>query len=663
MLKQVGLVYGWDGSEVEVAVSDLSEYLPGLGDLLYVVDDGRELILQVVGFKGSMDIKPLSLYVSGEIPSDVIKGAVVRASLFLEIAGGKHLWKPVRPPQPLRPVYLLNPVDDEAGEVLDRISALTSKGSEGVTLAFLRSGSYQYEGEHRYPRRARIKVRLSEMLSKHVLLAGQTGSGKTTGLKGLIVRYALESKEKIGWLIVDRHGEYAEKYNPGNFTGFLLDALYSNDKLRDVRVKAYKLASRQGEPFSHGYFELIESPFTASSVGINDFKALLEDVAPGPEYTDMLEEMVQIVANILHVMRLQGGELEKKVASVFFSNESELEPNGNLLALLPLLYDNMIRYEGVGRREKSGLLKILVDKGIYTNHIRIIRRYILSIMRWVSKPMHISSGKTQPASTVKYTTLNVLDDSRSVIKVNSLLKKPESLIVVLRLIEKFLHEAENVQGANYPWKNIGISTELDFSEEGSVSFDRVIEEADEGGIVILDVSLLSREQADLVALTVARRLFEKRFSEGVLGVEGKPVVVLVSEEAPLYLSPEKVRSPFNSFARIAREGRKFKIGLIAVSQLASIIEKQILGNFNTIIALRSKSRSDIELLSDIGIPSETLPFLSDREGYLYSPDLPIKEPIPVYMPAWYEHKKDIEAVREGLRKLEEFKERPGDILL
>ena len=41
----------------------------------------------------------------------------------------------------------------------------------------------------------------------------------------------------------------------------------------------------------------------------------------------------------------------------------------------------------------------------------------------------------------------------------------------------------------------------------------------------------------------------------------------------------------NIFSRIAREGRKFKIGLTAITQLPSVIPRQILANMGTKIIL------------------------------------------------------------------------------
>ena len=58
------------------------------------------------------------------------------------------------------------------------------------------------------------------------------------------------------------------------------------------------------------------------------------------------------------------------------------------------------------------------------------------------------------------------------------------------------------------------------------------------------------------------------------------------EEAPRVLSDEVLRSVgSNIYSDIAREGRKFKVGLTAITQLTSVIPKTILANMNTKIIL------------------------------------------------------------------------------
>jgi len=52
------------------------------------------------------------------------------------------------------------------------------------------------------------------------------------------------------------------------------------------------------------------------------------------------------------------------------------------------------------------------------------------------------------------------------------------------------------------------------------------------------------------------------------------------------------------YRTIAREGRKFKIGLIAISQLSSLIPKTILANMNTKIILGNEMASERHAIID-----------------------------------------------------------------
>jgi uncharacterized protein len=64
-----------------------------------------------------------------------------------------------------------------------------------------------------------------------------------------------------------------------------------------------------------------------------------------------------------------------------------------------------------------------------------------------------------------------------------------------------------------------------------------------------------------------------------------PVISIVIEEAPRVLGDEILRSGHNIYSDIAREGRKFKVGLVAIIQLTSVTPKTILANMNTKIIL------------------------------------------------------------------------------
>ncbi|UCD26418.1 MAG: ATP-binding protein [Candidatus Bathyarchaeota archaeon] len=110
---------------------------------------------------------------------------------------------------------------------------------------------------------------------------------------------------------------------------------------------------------------------------------------------------------------------------------------------------------------------------------------------------------------------------------------------------------------------------------------------EDGKIIVVDTSRLIDEAELLIGSIVVGSIFHRyqRFkSEGKL--EEKPVVSVVIEEAPRVLGKEVLAtSGGNIYSTVAREGRKFKVGLIAITQLTSLIPRSILANMNTKIIL------------------------------------------------------------------------------
>ncbi|MBS3164652.1 ATP-binding protein [Candidatus Woesearchaeota archaeon] len=109
---------------------------------------------------------------------------------------------------------------------------------------------------------------------------------------------------------------------------------------------------------------------------------------------------------------------------------------------------------------------------------------------------------------------------------------------------------------------------------------------EQGSTVIVDTSSVSGDVELLVGSLLASEVFRRYRAykrEGQL--EQKPVISIVLEEAPRVLGKEVLERGSNVFSSIAREGRKFKIGLTAITQLPSLIPRDILANMNTKIVL------------------------------------------------------------------------------
>ena len=121
---------------------------------------------------------------------------------------------------------------------------------------------------------------------------------------------------------------------------------------------------------------------------------------------------------------------------------------------------------------------------------------------------------------------------------------------------------------------------------GFTTIKDICSHLEDGRIVIVDTSNFSGSVELLIGSLIANEIFNKYRSHKMLGtLTNKPVISIVLEEAPRVLGREILEAGPNIFSTIAREGRKFKVGLCAITQLPSLIPREILANMNTKIIL------------------------------------------------------------------------------
>jgi DNA helicase HerA-like ATPase len=168
----------------------------------------------------------------------------------------------------------------------------------------------------------------------------------------------------------------------------------------------------------------------------------------------------------------------------------------------------------------------------------------------------------------------------------------------------------------------------------------VVRNLREGMVVLLDVSGLGSTEEVLVASFLTRRVLDEwsgAYLDDPERHDRMPVVAIVLEEAQRVLSGTKDRES-NVFPRVAREGRKFKVGLCAVTQQPKLVDGELLSQFNTFFVLgladekdrtilRSSSKQDISALGpeiQTLMPGECLiasleaPFALPAKVHLYA---------------------------------------------
>jgi hypothetical protein len=119
------------------------------------------------------------------------------------------------------------------------------------------------------------------------------------------------------------------------------------------------------------------------------------------------------------------------------------------------------------------------------------------------------------------------------------------------------------------------------------------------GIKIIDFSEVPSDILPVVVGLVARLVYQIQFwtSPGADGDARHPVVI-VCDEAHLYLPSSAAstgpleKRALENFERIAKEGRKYGVGLMVVSQRPSDVSTTILSQCSNIIALRLANKTD-----------------------------------------------------------------------
>jgi hypothetical protein len=129
--------------------------------------------------------------------------------------------------------------------------------------------------------------------------------------------------------------------------------------------------------------------------------------------------------------------------------------------------------------------------------------------------------------------------------------------------------------------------------------------------VIIDLSLKDNQESSLISTVLVKKLFENNKAE-FTKIEGeeselfeKPSGVIKAtifvEEAQNVLSDEFVKTNSNPFVRIAKEGRKFGLGLVAITQRPSAISEEIRSQAENFFVMHMGNSKDIKALVDSNI--------------------------------------------------------------
>ena len=124
---------------------------------------------------------------------------------------------------------------------------------------------------------------------------------------------------------------------------------------------------------------------------------------------------------------------------------------------------------------------------------------------------------------------------------------------------------------------------------------------DTSSISIIDLSGVPNEVAGIASAVIARTLFNFKIWQTAKNVR-QILFFLICEEAHRYV-PNRGEAQYEAaqeaIRRIAKEGRKYGLGLILVSQRPSEVEETVLSQCNSWIVLRISNDTDREHVKSI----------------------------------------------------------------
>lgn len=177
---------------------------------------------------------------------------------------------------------------------------------------------------------------------------------------------------------------------------------------------------------------------------------------------------------------------------------------------------------------------------------------------------------------------------------------------------------------------------FDVDTRGETTANDMVSHIESGKIVVLDASQLASKAELIVGNVIANKLLERyKYCKTTGELSRKPVASIIIEEAPRVIGQDVLASQNdNIYATIAREGRKFKVGLVAITQLSSVIPKTILANMTTKIILGNEMKQEREAIiasahQDLSDDDKNIASLDKGEAIITSIFVPFATPVKI----------------------------------
>ena len=482
---------------------------------------------------------------------------------------------------------------------------------------------------------AEVCVNPDRLFGRHLAVLGNTGSGKSCSVAGLI-RWSLEAvskKEKkpnARFIVLDPNGEYSKAFGSDNSKDSVVKArifqVEPNGKNKKLQVPLWFLSSSEWAAFAQAS-EKTQKPTLVDA---------LRNVRSGE---------MEFTSNESHEARIYLMSIVKAIRRIKKSGDPWSATYGKLIGCF-----EMIRIWNEGGLRKSDsfskdqdesmcALREYIDMLVGKHSGKEYPTYLFSrdeidhLLKLAHRAYYAFGGKDEDLLAIGADIPKPFFKEsfiRSVEASAEMLKAVEYVEPLLMRIRAMLGDQRMKSIMDDSGSKITLAQWLK---------DYIGGDENESNITIIDLSLIPADVIHIITAVIARMVFEALQRYRKIHTEKKTLpVVMVMEEAHTFVKRYKddIENRGSAticcqiFEKIAREGRKFGLGLVISSQRPSELSPTVLSQCNTFLLHRISNDRDQDLVkrfipeSQKGVLRE-LPVLPSQQAILmgWASELPL----------------------------------------
>ena len=437
---------------------------------------------------------------------------------------------------------------------------------------------------------ADVKIDPDRLFGRHLAVLGNTGSGKSCSVAGLI-RWSLEAAEKatVGtpntkFIILDPNGEYASAFSDQGAKILSVDSRLDNGQLKlphwflngEEWCALVQASEKVQQPILTQAIRMAKSGYhnTESSLAVLQKRKLIET-----QITTIRYEMSCGVPWGEFPKPKNFFEKLKRIQPDFVAQPEFSADQCRSLAVIHDVLQNLID----ARSEKYSS-PVFSQADI----IRLIDSLVDAYNIFGGDVSCLGLGTDVPARFPSSAIVDTVDAAAQ-------LANASAHVETMLLRIKTLLNDEKL-------KKVMFDVDVESLDKW---LDNLLGAPSNSTVTILDLSLLPSSVIHTITAVLARMVFEalQRYRKSSESHSALPVV-LVMEEAHTFVKRRREEAEIQggedlcckTFERIAREGRKFGLGLVLSSQRPSELSPTVLSQCNSFLLHRITNDKDQELI-------------------------------------------------------------------